>query len=74
MSGFQAIAAPGQPFHDPDAARALFAALEERFKPSATRRLLRLPYHINEPSFATALVDHFLEIVNNEPFSKTRVA
>jgi hypothetical protein len=32
--GVSAIDRPGQPFHDPEADRALFAALEKRFRPA----------------------------------------
>ena len=42
--GVSAIDRPGQPFHDPEADRALFAALEERFRPGAERKLVRLPH------------------------------
>jgi uncharacterized protein (UPF0261 family)/ABC-type branched-subunit amino acid transport system ATPase component len=55
-SGVSAIDRPGQPFHDPDADRALFAAIEERFRAGADRKLVRLPLHINDEAFADALV------------------
>ena len=42
--GVSSIDRPGQPFHDPEADRALFAALEERFRAGAERRLVRLPH------------------------------
>jgi len=60
--GVSAIDAPGQPFYDPLADAALFEALESTVKQTAQRRLMRLPLHINDPKFADALVDHFLEI------------
>jgi uncharacterized protein (UPF0261 family) len=60
--GVSAIDAPGQPFHDPSADTALFAALEDTVQQTAQRRLVRLPLHINDPEFANALVQHFLEI------------
>jgi uncharacterized protein (UPF0261 family) len=56
------IDAPGQPFHDPDADAALFEALEASVQQTPRRRLIRLPYHINDPAFAHALVDHFREM------------
>jgi uncharacterized protein (UPF0261 family) len=55
-AGVSAIDRPGQPFHDPDADRALFTAIEERFRASADRKLVRLPLHINDEAFADALV------------------
>ncbi len=36
--GVSAIDKPGQPFHDPDADRALFAAIEERFRAGAEQQ------------------------------------
>jgi len=55
-AGVSAIDRPGQPFHDADADRALFAAIEERFRAGADRKLVRLPLHINDEAFADALV------------------
>jgi len=60
--GVSAIDAPGQPFFDPAADAALFDALERTVQQSARRRLVRLPLHINDPEFADALVENFLEI------------
>jgi uncharacterized protein (UPF0261 family)/ABC-type branched-subunit amino acid transport system ATPase component len=54
--GVSAIDRPGQPFHDPEADRALFAAIEQDFRPTADRRLERLPLHVNDEAFADALV------------------
>ncbi len=57
--GLSALDAPGQPFHDPEADRALFATLEALVRPTASRRLVRLPHHVNDPAFADALVRAF---------------
>ncbi len=57
--GVSMLDAPGQPFNDPDADAALFAELEACIVPSDTRRVIRLPYHINDPEFAQALVTEF---------------
>ncbi|MEZ5905892.1 MAG: Tm-1-like ATP-binding domain-containing protein [Geminicoccaceae bacterium] len=54
--------APGQPFFDPDADAALFAALEADFRPAPNRRLVRVAHHINDPAFAAACVAAFHEI------------
>jgi uncharacterized protein (UPF0261 family)/ABC-type branched-subunit amino acid transport system ATPase component len=54
--GVSAIDKPGQPFHEPEADRALFTAIEHNFRPTATHRLQRLPLHINDEAFADALV------------------
>jgi uncharacterized protein (UPF0261 family) len=60
--GVSALDAPGRPFHDPRADEALFAALEATLRPTANRKLLRLPFAINDEGFAGALADNFLEI------------
>ncbi len=63
--GVSIIDVPGQPFHDVDADRALFQALEKNLKQTANRRLIRLPLAINDPAFADALVANFLEIAGS---------
>ncbi len=54
--GVSAIDRPGQPFHDPDGDRALFAAIEQGFRAAGDRKLVRLPLHVNDEAFADALV------------------
>ncbi|HET6157000.1 MAG TPA: ABC transporter permease [Dongiaceae bacterium] len=61
--GVSLLDAPGQPFWDPEADRALFNAIGATFRTGGDRRLIRLPYNINEPPFAAALVDNFLDLV-----------
>src|SRR5690606_24798375 len=60
--GVSALDAPGQPFHDPEADRALFAAIARTMQETATRRLVRTPYHINDPAFADSVVRALEEI------------
>jgi len=60
--GVSAIDRPGQPFHDPEADRALFTAIEQGFRTGAERRLLRLPLHINDEAFADALAAAWHEV------------
>jgi uncharacterized protein (UPF0261 family) len=60
--GVSALDKEGQPFHDPEADAALFDALHATLKETADRRLIRLPLHINDPEFSTALVENFREI------------
>jgi uncharacterized protein (UPF0261 family) len=57
--GVSALDAPGMPFYDPAADRALFDALEKHWKPSPRRALRFLPLHINDPAFASAVSDAF---------------
>jgi uncharacterized protein (UPF0261 family) len=61
-AGVSSIDRPGQPFHDPQADRVLFAAIEQHFRGGAERRLQRLPLHINDDAFADALVAAWNEI------------
>ncbi|MDR6857639.1 uncharacterized protein (UPF0261 family)/ABC-type branched-subunit amino acid transport system ATPase component [Variovorax guangxiensis] len=65
--GVSAIDRPGQPFHDPEADRALFAAIEHSFRPGADRKLQRLPLHINDEAFADALVGAWHELSTTTP-------
>ena len=60
--GVSMIDAPGKPFYDPDADRELFDSLEKNVSQTPKRKLVRLPYHINDPEFAEALVNSFMEI------------
>ncbi len=60
--GVSAMDAPGQPFHDPEADAALFAAIEQDIKRTEKRRVIRLPLHINDKKFSAALVESFRAI------------
>ena len=70
--GVSAIDRPGQPFHDPEADRALFTAIEQGFRAGSNRRLQRLPLHINDEAFADALVAAWHEI--SAPSTAARAA
>jgi len=59
--GVSLIDAPGKPFYDPEADAALFAALEATVLPTARRKLLRVPFALNDPGFAAALVAQFYQ-------------
>ncbi|ANN80515.1 hypothetical protein BAU07_14745 [Bordetella flabilis] len=67
--GVSAVDMPGKPFWDAAADRALFDTIEQGFRASVHRQLRKLPYHINDPRFADALVQAFHEI---EPGGQTR--
>jgi len=62
--GVSLLDQPGKPFHDPAADAALFKALEQTVKQTARRRITRLPFNINDPAFAQALVDQFLGLID----------
>jgi uncharacterized protein (UPF0261 family)/ABC-type branched-subunit amino acid transport system ATPase component len=57
--GLSALDAPGRPFWDPQADAELFRALENTVRQTGSRRLIRLPQHINDPRFAAAVVAEF---------------
>ena len=60
--GVSGIDAPGKPFWDPAADKALFETISTHFRATGNRKLFRLPHHINDPAFAEALVDNFNQI------------
>lgn len=57
--GVSSLDAPGGAFFDPVARAALFGAIEATLRATPGRRLVRLPHHINDAAFATAVVDEF---------------
>ncbi len=57
--GVSALDAPGRPFSDPNADEELFRSLETTVRQTASRRLIRLPMHINEPRFSAEVVAEF---------------
>tara|TARA_B110000046_G_scaffold32837_1_gene35247 strand:+ start:276 stop:1538 length:1263 start_codon:yes stop_codon:yes gene_type:complete len=63
--GVSALDSEGQPFHDPDADSALFMAVEENVRQTKRRRVIRLPYHINDTAFAMVAA-HELENMMHE--------
>jgi uncharacterized protein (UPF0261 family)/ABC-type branched-subunit amino acid transport system ATPase component len=60
--GVSMLDAPGQPFQDKEADRALFEAIASGVRQNANRKIMRLPCNINDPAFAAALVENFLQI------------
>ncbi|MCB8839813.1 ABC transporter permease [Aurantimonas sp. VKM B-3413] len=60
--GVSMLDAPGQPFHDPDADRALFEALEQGVRQTPQRRLVRVSANINDPAFVDAVLSEFRAI------------
>ncbi len=70
--GVSGIDAPAKPFFDPAANRALFSTIERMFVQTARRRLIKLPYHINDRPFADAIVRNFREIAGRQAARKAR--
>ena len=50
--GVSMLDAPGQPFHDPDADAALFAAIEATLEPTPGHIVERVDAHVNDDAFA----------------------
>jgi len=61
--GVSLIDAPEKPFWDPRADKALFDAIAGTCRPGSERKLIRLPYNLNDPPFAEALIAAFTEIM-----------
>ena len=57
--GVSLLDAPGMAFHDPDADRALFTALEDTVNQTSNRQLIRSPHNINDPEFAQLVLTTF---------------
>lgn len=57
--GVSMLDAPGKPFDDATARRALFDALEQTVRQTPTRQLIRIPYNINAPEASAAMVAAF---------------
>jgi len=57
--GVSALDSPGRPFSDPSADEELFRALEATVRQTGSRRLIRMPEHINDPRFSAAIVAEF---------------
>ncbi|MBS7700664.1 MULTISPECIES: Tm-1-like ATP-binding domain-containing protein [unclassified Chelatococcus] len=68
--GVSLLDAPGQAFHDPEADAALFDALERTVKQSRRRRLLRVPYAINDGKFADAVVEQLDDSVRSASYGR----
>jgi uncharacterized protein (UPF0261 family) len=60
--GVSALDIAGGPFFDPEADRALFAALENTIRATPDRSIERLPLHINDPAFARVMIRTLKEV------------
>ena len=57
--GVSALDKPGGAFHDQAADAALFRALEQTVRQTSTRKLVRVPAHINDAAFVAAALEAF---------------
>ena len=65
--GVSALDAPGKPFWNPEADRALFDALDATVRQTANRQLVRVPHNINDPDFADLVVRTFRSLHTRSP-------
>ncbi|KAF2290787.1 hypothetical protein GH714_015458 [Hevea brasiliensis] len=70
QKGISALDAPGKPFCDPESTATLISELQKLIQIMKTGRY-RCSYHINDPEFADALVDSFLEISLENPMESS---
>lgn len=64
--GFSMLDRMGEPFYDPQADQALFEALERTVEQTPRRRLIPLPYGVNDAAFADTLAVTFRSLFNGE--------
>ncbi|MCP3470935.1 ABC transporter permease [Bradyrhizobium sp. CCGUVB1N3] len=57
--GVSALDAQGRPFWDPEADAALFRTLERTVRQTSNRQLIRVKNNINDPEFASTIVNAF---------------
>ncbi|XVE87339.1 hypothetical protein DITRI_Ditri18aG0109800 [Diplodiscus trichospermus] len=67
QKGVSALDASEKPFYDPEATGTLLNELNRLIQINEDRQVKIYPYHINDPEFANALVDSFMEICSNNP-------
>ncbi len=60
--GVSLLDAPGKPFWDPEADKALFGTIATFFRSAANRKLIHVPHNVNDPEFAEAIVAAFDEV------------
>ncbi|MGW7439727.1 Tm-1-like ATP-binding domain-containing protein [Streptomyces sp. NPDC054849] len=66
LRGLSTLGAPGGPYHDPRADRALFSALRDGLRGSAAR-LHDYDTHINDPAFGRAAADRLHAMIGAMP-------
>ncbi|KAF5736011.1 hypothetical protein HS088_TW14G00143 [Tripterygium wilfordii] len=71
QKGVSAMDTPGKAFYDPEATGTLIEELQTLVQTNEDRQVKVFPYHINDPEFADALVDSFLEINLKNPIHST---
>jgi uncharacterized protein (UPF0261 family) len=65
-AGVSALDVAGGPFADPEATAALVDTLRSELRPSDERRLVETDLHVNDPAFATTLVENLHEVMGGD--------
>lgn len=60
--GVSLLDSPGKAFWDPAADKALFSAIERHFRATSQRKLIKLPFNINDAGFVDGLLAQFRDI------------
>lgn len=66
LRGVSALSVEGQPFHDPAADDALFSAVRDTLDTDRVE-LVELDTHVNDPAFATAMVEQLEAMIQETP-------
>jgi uncharacterized protein (UPF0261 family) len=64
-AGVSALDSAGRAFSDPNADEELFRALEATVRQTGTRRIIRVPEHINDQRFAAEVAAEFRRLFGN---------
>jgi len=62
--GVSMLDAKGQPFFDAEADGVLFSELESQIQQTDTRKVVRVPHHINDAEFSATAVKHFDQLMS----------
>ena len=57
--GVSLLDKPGQQFFDPEADEALFETIEANVVQNDTKKVIRVPFNINDAEFANVVLDAF---------------
>jgi uncharacterized protein (UPF0261 family) len=71
--GVSLLDKPGQQFYDPEANQALFKTIETNVIQNETRKVIRVPFNINDPEFGDTILDTFY-LLNRTNNSRKRLA
>ncbi len=61
--GLSALSMPDQAFYDPEADKALYDTLESLMVQNEQRKIIKLPYAINDPAFGDKIIADFRSVV-----------